>query len=286
MQQNNTTTAAPSASVRLRLVALPVEHGGWGMLGAPILLGLWLAPSPAGFWLSLAALGAFLSRQPLKLVVSDYQRGKRYPRTVWAERFLLGYGALALIACMVAFWHATAPFWQPIVLAIPFAIGQLYYDLRKQSRELIAELCGAVAISALASAILMVADWPLLSALVVWLLLAMQAAAAIVYVRIRLRLARNQPVQRAPAFLSHVAALAVVTGLSIAGWVSWPVPVAFAFSMLRCWLGLLPRSLATPTPLVGVQELIVSLVTVVAIRFGMSQQSVAAVVGSLMTRLS
>ncbi len=57
---HNNTTAAPSASVRLRLVALPVEHGGWGMLGAPILLGLWLAPSPAGFWLSLAALGIFL----------------------------------------------------------------------------------------------------------------------------------------------------------------------------------------------------------------------------------
>jgi len=30
----------------------------------------------------------------------------------------------------------------------------------------------------------------------------------------------------------------------------------------------LPHSLATPTPLVGVQELVVSLVTVTGIRFG------------------
>ncbi len=268
MPHNNTTSAATSASVRLRLIALPVEHGGWGMIGAPILLGLWLAPSPAGFWLSLAALGGFLIRQPLKLVVSDYRRGKRYPRTVWAERFLLGYSAVALLTCVLAFWQATAPFWQPIVLAIPFAIGQLYYDLRKQSRQLAAELCGSVAMSALVSAIVMAAGWSLLPALFVWLLLAMQIVAAIIYVRVRLRLARNQPAQRTLPLLIHGVMLVVVIGFLLMGWVSWPVPLVFAFLIVRCWLGLLPRSLATPTPLVGVQELVVSLGTVIGIRFG------------------
>ncbi len=82
-----------TGSVRLRPIALPVEHGGWGFLGAPIVLGLWVAPSVAGFWLSLAALGVFLTRQPLKLALGDRQRGKRYPRTVWAERFVVLYGA-------------------------------------------------------------------------------------------------------------------------------------------------------------------------------------------------
>jgi hypothetical protein len=70
--------------VRLRPIALPVEHGGWAFLGAPILLGLWVAPSITGVWLGLAALGAFLSRQPLKLTLGDRRRGKRYPRTMWA----------------------------------------------------------------------------------------------------------------------------------------------------------------------------------------------------------
>ncbi len=265
---HNNTTAAPSASVRLRLIALPVEHGGWGMLGAPILLGLWLAPSPAGFWLSLAALGVFLVRQPLKLVVSDYRQGKRYLRTAWAERFLLGYSAIALMACVMAFWQATAPFWQPIVLVIPFVIGLLYYDLRKQSRQLAAELCGSVAVSALVSAIVMAAGWSLLPALFVWLLLAMQTVAAIIYVRVRLRLARNQPAQRTLPLLIHSVMLVVVIGFLLMGWVSWPVPLVFAFLIVRCWLGLLPHSLATPTPLVGVQELVVSLVTVIGIRFG------------------
>ncbi len=46
----------------IRPIALPVEHGGWGLLFEPIVLGLLLAPSPAGLFISLGATGAFLAR--------------------------------------------------------------------------------------------------------------------------------------------------------------------------------------------------------------------------------
>ncbi|MGQ9483138.1 hypothetical protein [Chloroflexus sp.] len=116
----------------------------------------------------------------------------------------------------------------------------------------------------------MAAGWTLWSALVLWLLLSLQAVTAIVYVRIRLRLARNEPVHCAPALLLHLAALVIVADLLSLDWVGWPVLLVFAFLFLRCWIGLLPRSLATPTPLVGVQEVIVALLVVVGIRFGLS----------------
>ncbi len=213
---------------------------------------------------------AFLVRQPLKLVVGDHRRGKRYPRTVWAERFVLGYGAITVIAFGMAWWYAAFPFWPPIMLAIPFAVVQLFFDLRKQSRALLAELAGAIAISVLAAVIVMAAGWTLWSALVLWLLLSLQAVTAIVYVRIRLRLAHNKPTHRAPALLLHLAALVIVAGLLSVDWVSWPVLLVFAFLFLRCGIGLLPRHLTTPTPLVGVQEVIVALLVVVGIRFGLS----------------
>ncbi len=101
----NTPVTTPS--VRLRPIALPTEHGGWGLLGAPILLGLWVAPSVAGAWLSLAALAAFLTRQPLKLALGDRRRGKRFPRTIWADRFALFYSAIALGAFAAA-WITAA----------------------------------------------------------------------------------------------------------------------------------------------------------------------------------
>ncbi|GIV89900.1 MAG: hypothetical protein KatS3mg055_2418 [Chloroflexus sp.] len=253
--------------VRVRPIALPVEHGGWGFLAAPIVLGLWLAPSMAGFWLSLAGFGAFLTRQPLKIAFGDYRRNKRYPRTVIAERFVVGYSAIALIGLGLAIVNAAAPFWLPIVLAAPFAIGQLFFDLRKESRALAAELCGAVAISALVAAIMMADGWPFLPAMLAWLLLAMQAATAIIYVRIRLRLARNEPVRRAPALLWHGMALLIAGGLVVLDWVGWPVFLVFTLLTLRCWIGLLPRSLTTPTPLVGMQEVGASLLTIIGIGF-------------------
>ncbi len=252
----------------MRPIALPTEHGGWGMLGAPILLGLWVAPSPAGVWLGLSALGAFLTRQPLKLALADWRRGKRSLRTVWAERFGLLYGALTLLAFLVA-WNVSAhPFWAPLLVAAPLAIIQFRFDLLKQSRALTAELCGAAALSVLTSSIAQAGGWAIGPALLLALLLALQAVTAIVYVGARLRLARGAPARRAPIHLLHLAALGTVSGLAWFDLTPWLSVAAFALLALRAWLGLLPRSLKTPTPLVGVQELGFSLLTVAAIAIG------------------
>jgi hypothetical protein len=237
--------------VRLRPIALPMEHGGWSFLGAPVLLGLLVAPTPAGFWLSLAALGAFLTRQPLKLALGDWRRGKRFPRTAWAERFALLYGAIALGAFTAAWLTAAHPFWLPLTLAAPLAAVQLFYDLRKQSRATVAELSGAAAISSVAAAIAMAAGRPPGPALLLWLLLALQAIPAILYVATRLRLARGERARRGPALGAHGLALGVVGGLAWAGPVSWLVVGVFALLTLRAALGMVPRSLRTPTPLVG-----------------------------------
>jgi hypothetical protein len=61
-----------------------------------------------------------LVRQPLKLALADWtggKAGKRYPRTVWAERFVLVYGLAVLAALTLSVWSAQAPFWLPLLLA-------------------------------------------------------------------------------------------------------------------------------------------------------------------------
>jgi hypothetical protein len=62
--------------VSLRAVALPPEHGGWGFVLEPLILGLAVAPSAAGAALAFFALGAFLARHPLKLLLNDVSRGR------------------------------------------------------------------------------------------------------------------------------------------------------------------------------------------------------------------
>jgi hypothetical protein len=83
--------ALPSraAPVRLRSLALPVEHGGWGLLGEPLVLGLAIAPSWAGAGVGLFAAFAFLARHPLKLAAADWRQRRRSPRTLAAERVAL-----------------------------------------------------------------------------------------------------------------------------------------------------------------------------------------------------
>lgn len=84
----------------LRAVAVPSEHGGWGLTAEPVLLGLLVAPSVSGALLGAGALIAFLARTPLKVVLVDRWRHRRLPRTVLAGR--LAAGELAILAMLVA----------------------------------------------------------------------------------------------------------------------------------------------------------------------------------------
>src|SRR6478752_5565662 len=65
---------APAARSPWRAVAVPSEHGGWGLTFEPVLLGLLVAQSWAGLALGVAAVFAFLVRTPMKLVAIDRRR--------------------------------------------------------------------------------------------------------------------------------------------------------------------------------------------------------------------
>src|SRR5215212_11211122 len=89
-------------AVALRPLALPTEHGGWGFLFEPIVLGLAVAPSWSGVLVAIAFIFGFLTRQPLKLALQDALREKWYPRTRWCWMFAIAYAVAALTAIAAA----------------------------------------------------------------------------------------------------------------------------------------------------------------------------------------
>lgn len=257
----------PTTDVRLRLVALPTEHGGWGLLLEPIALGLLVAPSLAGLLLGLAAAGAFLTRHPLKVALTDWRRDKRYPRTIWAERFALLYGLGALAAFAAALLLAL-PFWAALALAAPLAIVQLAYDLRKESRSLLPELAGACALAAAAPAIALAGGWALLPALGLWAVLAARAVGAIIYVRARIRRLRGLQAPAQPTLLAHGGGLLVVAVLASLGVASWLAVLAIALLLGRAVHGLAPGRPVVRPATIGKQELAFGVLTVLLVALG------------------
>ena len=203
------TQAQRDASVRgdWRAVAMPSEHGGWGLTLEPVLLGLVVAWSGAGVALGFAAFAAFLVRTPLKLVAVDRRHGRWLDRSRLALRFaiveLIVLGSTVTLAVALAGWAWLAP----VVVAGPLVAIELSFDVRSRGRRLVPELCGAIGITSVAASIVLAAGHSNALAAGVWLVLAARAVGAIPFVRVQiLRLRHGQ----GPVLHSDVAQVASV----------------------------------------------------------------------------
>lgn len=258
-----------SAGPRLRSIALPVEHGGWGLLAEPIVLGLALAPSRSGAWLAVATTAAFLSRHPLRLVLADRRRAVRYARTALAERVALAYMASALGALLLALAFTATPFWLPIALATPLAVVQIHQDARGRSRVLAAELSGALALASVVAAITLARGWRVQDALLLWLLLSARAATSVVYVRARLRLDRGaSDAGAASVVVAHVAGLALVSALAALALVPWFAAVALMVLLARAAHGLSSHRRPLMPKALGFRELGFGTLTIALLALG------------------
>ncbi len=254
---------------RLRSIALPTEHGGWSLVLEPIVLGLWIASSWAGLLLGVAAFFAFLTRHPMELAWRDRRRDKRYPRTLWAERFALGYGSIALVSIGLAFVVTAHPFWIPLIVAMPLALIQLYYDAQNRRRELLPEVIGAAAIAAVAPAITMADGWELSSAFAVWTILMVRVVGTVSYVRARLRLKQSQSPPILPVQVAHSVGVLIVIVLAIAELAPWLAVVAMGVLLGRSIHGLSRfRSPAPRAAIIGIQEVIFGAITVLLVALG------------------
>jgi hypothetical protein len=257
-----------NARVSWKAVALPAEHGGWGMLGEPLLLALLLAPSAAGAGFALAAVAAFLVRHPLKLALADRWRGARYPRTAVAEKCAALYGVAGLAGLALGAWQAGLTPFIPLAVAAPFALLQLAYDARHQGRRLAPELLGGAALGSAAAAVMLAGGWPWAVAWAVWALMAAKAVSSVLYVRTRFRMDRGLGPSVWPAGLAHLVAIGMAAGLAllhVAPWLSVP---AFVILLGRMVHGLSARHRRLRPQAVGMQEMAFGFLTTLLLALG------------------
>jgi hypothetical protein len=199
--------AAKPRSV-LRSVAVPSEHGGWGLTLEPALLGLLIAPTVAGAFLAVAAMLAFLARTPLKVVLVDRRRGRHLERTTVAG--VVFAVELTVTAALVvgAVVLADGAFWVPALVAAPLVVLELWFDMRSRSRRTIPEVAGSVGICAVAAMIVLADGEGARLAAAVWVVLAARAVTAIPFVRAQIARLHNRPVAPAALLATDAAALA------------------------------------------------------------------------------
>lgn len=264
--------AAATTRKTIKAAALPAEHGGWGFLLEPIVLGLLVAATGAGLLLSLCAFSVFLIHQPLKMILKDRQKGLRLARTQWAERFLIGYGAAALLTGLPILLTADPEFLIPLGLAAPLALVQIAYDVRNDSRAFLPEACGAVALSSVASAVALLGGWDMRDALMLWLLLSLRVVPSILYVRARLKVEKEKAVSPLPAWNTHLLALGLVNALAVGKFVPLLAIVPFVILLARAYKGLSQFRRPTRTAMIGAWEMIYGFLTVILIAIGYAAQ--------------
>lgn len=256
----------PGVAPRYRSVALPSEHGGWGLTLEPGLLGWIIAPSAAGACLVSAAMVAFLVRTPLKLVLVDRRRGRTLPRTVLARR-VVAVELVTLGGLSWAAWALARPgFWIPLIVAVPLAGVEGWFDVRSRGRRLVPECAGAVAVGAVAPMIVLADGRPVRLAAAAWMVIAARVVTSIPHVRTQVARIHSRSVGAAAAVGGDVAALALAAGATVVD--HRLAAGAVAVAVLVVAQRVLAAGPAPRAVVVGMRQTILGVAVAVAAAFG------------------
>ena len=260
----------------LRSVAMPAEHGGWGLTLEPGLLGLLVAPSVAGLLLGLAALLAFLVRTPLRLLLIGRRRDHeghvtRSAAGVERQRLaarvaIVELAGLAVAAMLAVLLAAGTAWWLPGLVAAPLFAVALWYDRRSLSRHLVPQVVGSLALASVAAmgARAGGAAWPL--AVGLWVILGARILSSIPHVRAQVLRLHGHAAPPALTLAGDAAALIVAAGAVVldASLLLGALAVVGLVVIQRVTLIRPPR----PARILGVRQMILGFAVVAATAVG------------------
>jgi len=244
----------------LRSVAVPTEHGGWGLTLEPVLLGLIVASSGAGALLGLAAFIGFVARTPLKVMLVDRSRDRRLHRTDVAAQLFTVELLVLVVLVLGAARLGDGPFWAPLLVAAPLVLVELWFDMRSRSRRLLPELAGSIGIASTVAMIVLADGGSARLAVGLWVILAARSITSIPFVRAQVGLLHGNTGD--PRTL--LAADLVAIGLAVVGTLLDPSLLAGAVTIAAI-VAFQRVGAQRPVPratVVGIRQMVLGLVLV------------------------
>jgi hypothetical protein len=260
------TVARPKA--RLRGIALPNEHGSWGILFEPLVAAVAIAFTAVAPFVALLFIGAFLMRQPLRIYLADLKAGRDLPQTAAARRFVLFYTIIFAAGLAGTLITSSLTALIPLAIVAPLAGVQIYYDVARRSRQLVPELTGAIALSSSAAVIALAADWTPAAAASLSVIFVFRLIPSILYIRNRLFLEKGKKYSVAIPVLAHAAALAGTIALVAYELCSILTVTMIAVLFVRSLIGLSSYRRKRKAMQIGVHEVIYGALTVLSVILG------------------
>lgn len=254
--------------VKIKNIALPIEHGSWGFVFEPLAAGLLIAFSPSAIWIVLLVVGAFLVRQPLKVLLNDLITKRDLPQTAVALKFVLIYGSISLFGAVGCLVFVKSESFLPFLFILPLAIYQIYCDASRKSRELLPELTGAIAISSSVAVVALADNWTFSAAAALWGIFVARLIPSILYVRNRLRLEKGKDFSQIVPFFANLSALIFVGMLAFKGFASLITTAMFAVLLVRSTIGLSKYRRKVKAMRIGVWEVIYGSLTAISVVLG------------------
>ena len=262
-----TAPVSPAKAGRspLRSVAVPTEHGGWGLTAEPVILGLAVAPSVAGACIGAAAFLAFVARTPLRILLVDRHRNRDLDRTALARQVLAVEVAAIIALVGTAAVTASGRFWWPAAIAAPLVAIELWFDTRSRSRRLVPELAGTYGICSVAAMVLLAGGHPPTEAVAAWLVLAGRATTAIPHVRVQIARLHHRPWSSRDLLVADAAAFAFA---AVAAATDWAVAAGSVAVVGVVALQRMTAAKPVPAKVIGIRQSVLGLAVVAATAVG------------------
>ncbi|GEM_PF-5735203 len=131
----------------MRGVLWPAEHGAWGLIAEPVLLGICLRASAASFAVGVFCFSAFLFRTPLVRVLKAQRLSSPDPHAVQVHRMLWICTGFMILSGATALYLSGAAWFITLSPAAVLGGWALYAQSRGKTRKLGPEIAAGAALA-------------------------------------------------------------------------------------------------------------------------------------------